>query len=79
MNFTRVSKAEPCPLCGKPDWCRVFSDGWVECMRVQSGTPAKSGGWMQWVGGGERGAHGATRPLAVRTDADSIPATCRWG
>jgi len=24
----------------------VFTDGWVECMRVQSVKPAKSGGWM---------------------------------
>jgi hypothetical protein len=24
----------------------VFADGWIECMRVQSDRPAKSGGWM---------------------------------
>lgn len=46
MTFTRVSKSHPCPVCKKPDWCRVFGDGWVECMRVQSDRPAKSGGWM---------------------------------
>ncbi|MCW5552154.1 MAG: toprim domain-containing protein [Verrucomicrobiae bacterium] len=46
MSFTRVSKSHPCPVCKKPDWCRVFGDGWVECMRVQSDRPAKSGGWM---------------------------------
>ena len=46
MSFTRVSKKSPCPVCKKPDWCRVFADGWVECMRVQSGKPAKSGGFM---------------------------------
>ena len=46
MSFTRVSKSHPCPVCKKPDWCRVFADGWVECMRVQSDRPAKSGGWM---------------------------------
>jgi hypothetical protein len=50
MSFTRVSKAHPCPVCTKPDWCRVFSDGWIECMRVQSDKPAKSGGWMHWQG-----------------------------
>ena len=37
-------------MCKKPDWCRVFADGWVECMRVQSDRPAKSGGWMHWQG-----------------------------
>lgn len=46
MSFTRVTKQQPCPVCKKPDWCRVFGDGWVECMRVQSDKPAKSGGWM---------------------------------
>jgi hypothetical protein len=46
MSYTRVSKLNPCPVCKKPDWCRVFADGWVECMRVQSPKPAKSGGWM---------------------------------
>ena len=48
MSFTRVTKQNPCPVCKKPDWCRVFADGWVECMRVQSDRPAKSGGWMHW-------------------------------
>lgn len=46
MSFTRVSKSQPCPICKHTDWCRVFADGWVECMRVQSDRPAKSGGWM---------------------------------
>jgi len=46
MSFTRVSKTHPCPICKHGDWCRVFADGWVECMRVQSDKPAKSGGWM---------------------------------
>jgi len=50
MSFERVSKARRCPVCKKPDWCRVFADGWVECMRVQSDMPAKSGGWMHRQG-----------------------------
>ena len=50
MNFTRVSKANPCPICQHGDWCRVFADGWAECMRVPSGKPAKSGGWMHRTG-----------------------------
>ncbi len=48
MSFTRVSKLQPCPICQKPDWCRTFADGWIECMRVQSDKAAKSGGWMHW-------------------------------
>lgn len=50
MTFTRVTKQQPCPVCKKPDWCRVFADGWAECMRVQSDKPAKSGGWMHRQG-----------------------------
>lgn len=50
MSFTRVSKSHPCPICKHPDWCRVFTDGWVECMRVQSDKPAKSGGWLHRQG-----------------------------
>ena len=54
MSFTRVSNSHPCPVCKKPDWCRVFADGWFECMRVQSDKPAKSGGWMHRVGDAPR-------------------------
>ena len=61
MSFTRVSKSHPCPVCKKPDWCRVFADGWVECMRVQSDRAAKSGGFMHRPG--ESGAnHSHLRP-----------------
>jgi hypothetical protein len=65
VSFQRVSKANPCPVCKKPDWCRVFADGWVECMRVQSDKPAKSGGWMHWQGDELHGAHGVTRPTSA--------------
>ncbi len=54
MTFTRVTKQQPCLVCKKADWCRVFADGWAECMRVQSDKPAKSGGWMHRVGDGPR-------------------------
>ncbi len=49
--FRRVSGRDPCPICGKPDWCRVFEDGGVQCMRVESVTPCRSGGWMHWPDG----------------------------
>ena len=52
MSFTRVTQSGPCPVCRKTDWCRVFADGWVECMRIQSDRPAKSGGWMHSHGEG---------------------------
>ena len=59
MSFTRVTQQNPCPICRQAglrgiDWCRVFADGWAECMRIQSDKAAKSGGWMHRVGDGPR-------------------------
>jgi len=59
MSYTRVTKENPCPICRRAglrgiDWCRVFDDGWAECMRVQSERPAKSGGWMHRLGDAPR-------------------------
>ena len=51
MSFTRVTKNQPCPICKRGDWCRVFADGWAECMRVPSDKPATSGGWMHRLRG----------------------------
>jgi hypothetical protein len=45
LSFRRVSKASPCPQCGKPDWCTVGDYG-VVCMRVQSAKAVKNGGWF---------------------------------
>jgi hypothetical protein len=45
LSFRRVSKASPCPQCGKPDWCTVGDYG-VVCMRIQSARPVKNGGWF---------------------------------
>jgi len=45
LSFRRVSRASPCPQCGKPDWCTVGDYG-VVCMRVQSAKPVKNGGWF---------------------------------
>jgi len=46
MTWVRVNKAEPCPVCDKPDWCTVSSDGAIVCcMRVQSDWPMRNGGF----------------------------------
>ena len=77
MNFKRVTKQNPCPICRAAglrgiDWCRVFADGWAECMRVQSDRPAKSGGWMHWQGQ----LSPVVRPVAVaRREPPTINAT----
>jgi hypothetical protein len=75
LSFTRVSKASPCPQCGKPDWCTVGEYG-VVCMRVQSAKAVKNGGWFHAFG-----AAGG-RPLPPpRRPAPTINATalhCAW-
>lgn len=44
-TFVRVTKANPCPVCKKPDWCGLSDDGqFVICMRVDSDRAAKNGG-----------------------------------
>lgn len=32
--WREVTKAEPCPACGKPDWCAWSHDGNLKCERV---------------------------------------------
>jgi hypothetical protein len=37
-DWLRVSKDDPCPVCGKPDWCLIAADGsLVRCMRKAEG------------------------------------------
>ena len=44
-QWFRVSKENPCPICKKQDWCTLSKDV-ACCMRVQSKTFAKNGGWI---------------------------------
>lgn len=47
-NWTRTSEDNPCPICGKPDWCLVSSEmpqdpKAVLCCRVQNGASKSLG------------------------------------
>ncbi len=49
-GWRRVSRAEPCPVCGKPDWCLVsVDDTAVICPRVESDRRAGEAGWLHWL------------------------------
>jgi hypothetical protein len=78
-NFRQVSRREPCPVCGKPDWCRRFDDGAVECMRIESPATCKSGGWMHWPDGRKPDTLAALPKPAPRpmVDADLANRTYR--
>lgn len=42
-----ASKAKPCPICGKPDWCS-FGEFMMKCQRVQSNRECSRGGWLHF-------------------------------
>ena len=38
-DWIRCTRQHPCPICGRPDWCGISSDGHVcRCMRVSDGS-----------------------------------------
>ena len=45
-QWQRVSRREPCRICGKSDWCTVSDDGAACCMRVESEKPLRNGGYL---------------------------------
>lgn len=49
-EWKRTSRANPCPICGKPDWCSISADGAVcHCMRSESDHACASGGWFHFL------------------------------
>jgi hypothetical protein len=47
QNWIRVSKSNPCPICGKPDNCSVSVDGGAAwCGRVESPKQNQGGQWF---------------------------------
>jgi len=49
-GWRRVSRQEPCPICGKPDWCLICGQpGHIEaaiCPRTESGRRIGEAGWL---------------------------------
>ena len=48
-KWVRVNRRNPCPVCGRPDWCLVSQDGKTAiCARIESDKPAgnKGAGWI---------------------------------
>jgi hypothetical protein len=49
----RCHRSNPCPICGKPDWCSMASDSsFVICMRVSRGSrfETRNGGYLHRCG-----------------------------
>ncbi len=49
-KWIRVTKREPCKVCGRGDWCGLSPDRTVAvCMRVKSDRPVRNGGWLHRI------------------------------
>jgi len=47
QQWHRVSKAHPCPICKRPDWCLISHDEAVAlCARVESPSKCGESGWL---------------------------------
>jgi len=45
--LARASRKQPCPVCGKPDWCSLSPDGAIAiCMRQPSAHETHNGGYL---------------------------------
>lgn len=73
-NWVRVSKPEPCPVCGKPDYCTRTIDGTaVKCMRVESDKPIEgSDGGLGWL-------HLLENPLPPLPAPKEVKKKADWG
>lgn len=47
--WAHATKLNPCPICGKDDYC-TFGDRAMLCQRVESKWPALKGGWYHYYG-----------------------------
>lgn len=74
-KWIRVSKSSRCSLCGRGDWCTVSADGRSACcMRVQSDTPMRNGGWLHRIGESDPKLRTWTRrPASAPPAAAPIP------
>lgn len=49
-DYTRVSRHQPCPCCGKRDWCLVAKDGHAAvCARHESQRRFGQAGWLHVI------------------------------
>lgn len=77
-KWRRVSKREPCPRCGRKDWCAISDDA-VICMRVESSKQVKTGAGIGYL---HRLSHDVAprstnaRPVAREAEPTETP---NWG
>jgi hypothetical protein len=81
-NWRRVTRAVPCPICKKPDWCSVATDeSAVCCMRIESNRRLSNGGWLhrQTVDSGRIYQRRAPPPRPWKLSSETVANTwTRW-
>jgi hypothetical protein len=72
-KWVRVTKSEPCPVCGRPDYCTRATDGTTaKCMRVESEKPIEDrNGGLGWI-------HSLANPLPPLPAPKEIEKKADW-
>lgn len=73
-DWQRVTKRNPCPVCGKPDWCMVSADGSVViCPRTPEGAEREmpDAGYLHRLSE-KRTPHHRSMPVSRQFDVDRI-------
>ncbi len=70
--FVRTSPNRPCPVCGKPGWCKVGKE-FCLCARVPDGAVRKCGeaGYLHKIGGAEPVVKQTPKPPDTRWDEEA--------
>jgi hypothetical protein len=72
-SWRRVSRAHPCTICGRPDWCLVSADGTAAiCQRAESPKRVGDAGWLHWLKD-DAGQHHRRHARVVRLGAGAAP------
>lgn len=74
-KWLRVSKASPCPICKKPNWCCI-GERYINCMRVFSDKICENGGYLHPVGSSPPPR--PPQPEAIRPTIDAEKLWSEW-
>lgn len=83
LEFIRVSKEQPCPICGRPDYCELGAKA-VLCQRVSSNRPNthQAGGWYHFYEDGNAYRpdlnKSLARPKPILKNADNLIESLRY-